>query len=121
MLSSCQNDNSVLCLLFFAYLPINLSEGVENKFFCYCFLIPSTKFSRRCRNKFCAYCFSSHSQVTAQAARATVERTELEELKEKFSEMNKTYAEMFESIEPDPVTSAALKKHRLILLPDDNE
>ena len=53
-----------------------------------------------------------------------MERTELEELKEKFSEMNKTYAEMFDNIEPDPVTTTALKakgKHRLVLLPDEED
>jgi len=53
-----------------------------------------------------------------------VERTELEELKEKFSEMNKTYAEMFDNIEPDPMTSSALRakgKHRLVLLPEEEE
>ena len=59
--------------------------------------------------------------LRAEAARTHVERTELEELKRQFEEMNQTYAEMFENIEPDPVTAAALKKHRLVLLPDDED
>ena len=87
---------------------------------------PRCKELQDVKAQFCSKCSMVLDPELAAKAEAEKDemKNQLESLKRQFEEMNKTYAEMFEDIEPDPVTDTALRakgKHRLVLLPEGED